>query len=569
MKRKLTVFLVLVFSLLSLSILSWAEEENPIKVAMQLSQTSFTEPGEITVSIKVSNAGSETLPGPVTLVYPNGKQVEEFGAPVLDAGASKSWTGTLEVTQSMLDAGRITFKIKYSRYNENGELISLSRNFFKEITYTGSVASVEVNRTIAPTTAGKNQEVSVTYDIINTGTVEVRDVTITEKSGVASKPATISRVEAGKKSSHTFTFKMGSQDVVSQGTITYTAGGEKYTVSKESVTIKYGEMNLRASLSADRKGGLAGDTVKLTLKLSNSGKTDYHDIVVTDPVLGEVFTGQTAPAGKTTVLEKEITVTQSEDYQFTVTALSGDDSTEVETVTERVSITALDPDQAIVLEVQAGADRDVVYQLPGTVRFRVFVTNKSASEVKNVTVSASGVNLYTFPSILAGETRDFTRDVHVSMAGKYQFVARTTNPLGEAVNFESNILQISHMEPTPVPTEAPIVTPPRPVYLQQPTENDLPSELSRMENILGTARNTLIPIFGVFFLLTVIALIRRGILRHHSKAALDHLERGGARNYSLPGEHANDTAPETENPEETSQEDQAPEPDPEKPPEEP
>ena len=130
-----------------------ADEVNPLRVAMQISQSAFTEPTEITVSIRVSNTGEETLPGPVTLFYPNGKQVEEFGAPVLEAGASKSWSGTIDVKQSMLDSGKITFKVKYSMYNEAGELVSKSRNFSKEITYTGGVASIEVNRTITPTTA--------------------------------------------------------------------------------------------------------------------------------------------------------------------------------------------------------------------------------------------------------------------------------------------------------------------------------------------------------------------------------------------------------------------------------
>ena len=103
-----------------------ADEVNPLRVAMQISQSAFTEPTEITVSIRVSNTGEETLPGPVTLFYPNGKQVEEFGAPVLEAGASKSWSGTIDVTQSMLDSGKITFKVKYSMYNEAGVAILAS-----------------------------------------------------------------------------------------------------------------------------------------------------------------------------------------------------------------------------------------------------------------------------------------------------------------------------------------------------------------------------------------------------------------------------------------------------------
>jgi ABC-type sugar transport system substrate-binding protein len=76
MKKRLFALLLLVAALCALLCMSaLADDANPLRVAMQVSQNSFTEPTQITVSIRVSNTGSETLPGPVTLFYPNGKQV--------------------------------------------------------------------------------------------------------------------------------------------------------------------------------------------------------------------------------------------------------------------------------------------------------------------------------------------------------------------------------------------------------------------------------------------------------------------------------------------------------------
>ena len=92
-------------------------------------------------------------------------------------------------------------------------------------------------------------------------------------------------------------------------------------------------------------------------------------------------------------------------------------------------------------------------------KFTVTVTNEGANEVKDVYVSASGVQLYHFPTIAAGESRNFSRDVSVSMAGQYQFTATCKNLLQEDVTFQSNIIPIQYAMPTPVPTEAPIVTP--------------------------------------------------------------------------------------------------------------
>ena len=88
--------------------------------------------------------------------------------------------------------------------------------------------------------------------------------------------------------------------------------------------------------------------------------------------------------------------------------------------------------------------------------------------------------------------------------------------------------------PTPVPTEAPIVTPPKPVYLQQPSEADLEVDYSRYQSMLQLAANILLPVFGVLLLLSIAAITRRIMIRRHSAAAVDHLERSGSRDYSQP-----------------------------------
>ncbi len=528
-----------------------ADETNPLRVSMQVSQTSFTEPTDVTVSIRVANTGEETLPGPVTLYYPSGNQVEEFGAPVLEAGASKSWSGTLSVTQAMLDNGKISFRIKYSIYNEAGDLVSKSRTFSKEITYTGGVVSLEVNRTITPAMASKGQEVSIRYDIVNNGTIDVTDINLTETASTKGNKGLIQKIAAGDKGSYTFTVTMGSKDLTSQATITYKAGGKTETILKEPATVKYGEIRLKATLSADKKGGLPGDTVKLTLKLANSAKTEYKNISVTDPTLGLVFSDITATANKTTTLEKEVTVSETIDYQFTVTATDGNDN-EIETASNRLTVTAVSPEDVISLDVRAEADRPVVYTLPGNVRFTVYVTNQSNAEVKDVRVTASGMTLYTFPSILSGETRSFSREVSVSMKGKYQFEASATNPLGERSTFLSNILPIDYAAPTAVPTAVPIVTPPQPDIKQLPTEDDLDETIKALQEPLMTAGIVLLSLCGIGLILLFAASARRRKLRRESDAALDHLTGGGSRDYTQP---ANDYTPEEtdENEEEDNQ----------------
>lgn len=535
-KKRLIVCLMTVLLTLGLFACAQAAETDNLKLAMELSSYEFAVPGEVTVTIEVTNTGESEMPSPITLYYPDGQQVEEFGAPTLAAGSSKRWSGVWNVTQDELNNGKVIFKIRYSVINDSGEMMNKELNFSRSIAYAGAVTAVEVNRIITPTTAGEGQKVTVTYDVVNTGNVDITDISIKENSSISTRRGTIQSVPAGEKGSYSFTTTMKKKDLTSEATITYKAGGKTNTVKKDKATIKYGEINLSAALASDKKGGAPGETVTLTLTLKNTGKVDFQNVTVSDTTLGEVFSGLSVPAGQTVTQQREVTMEGAADYQFTV-AGTDTEGNAVETATDRVSLTAIDPSQRVTLEVSASADRDTIYQLPGIVKFVVRVTNTGAAEAKDVTVSASGVTLATFPSILAGETRELTRDVSVSMAGQYRFDAAVKNQLDETEVFNSNIIPIAYAQPTAVPTEAPIITPPLPQYEEIPTADGLPEYVGSIQQVLRV-------LYWVFMVLAIIslALLAVGVARRiqanvASSKAQDHLERSGSRNYTQPGQH--------------------------------
>jgi uncharacterized repeat protein (TIGR01451 family) len=540
-RKRLLLALVLGIALVLLCA-SAALADDPMKVSMELSTNKFSAPRSITVSITVTNVGDVDMPGPVTLYYPSGKKVEEFGSPTLAVGASKNWSGQWTVTQKELEAGKITFKIKYSVYSdevdENGEntLVNKTKNFSKKIQYTGADPELEIERTIMPQTAQKGQEVSVTYEITNVGPVDVSGITIKENTTISTKSGTIDSIAAGETGRYTFTAVMGTKDLTSNATISYKAGGKTFTSKVDSATVKYGEVKLSATLTADKKGGAPGDTVKLTLKLKNSGTTDFTNVTATDAALGTVFSNEKVPAGETLALEKELTITETQDIQFTV---KGEDGTgkEVETATGRISVIATDPTQQIVLNLEASADRDKVYKLPGTVRFSFVLHNDSAVEVKNVTVKAVETPLYSVESIPAGESVSFIRDTEVSMAGSYQFTASCKDVLGQTLNFNSNAIPIAYAEPTPVPTEAPLVTPPAPATEPLPTDQPEPEWLDQAEGVAGIAKWILAGVGGLLLLLLLIGAVRRGKSRSDSKKAMDHLEGATYRDYGTKPKH--------------------------------
>ena len=530
MKKRILVLVALVaLIVLGLTSAAMAAEE-PITMKMDLSSTRFSGPAEVTVNISVSNTTDEDMPGPLALYYPNGKMISEFGTPTLTAGQTKTWQGTWTVTEEQIKAGKVLFAVQYSYLAEDGSVARKVESYYCAIEDAGAVAQVEINRYITPSMARNGQKVSVIYEVVNTGTIDVTDVVIKEANAISKTNGKIDLVKPGQKEQYTFTVTMAKKDLTSNATITYKAGGKAYTETVPNAKIKYGNVQLTATLKADKKGGNPGDPVKFTLTLKNTGKTDYQNITVTDPTLGTVFSGLTVKAGKTVTQEKEILISKSASYQFNITGTAGNST--IETATDRVTITAVDPDKVVTLLVSAEVDKPIVYILPDVVKFTVTVTNNSAADAENVIVSASGMDLYTFEKIAAGTSASFVRDVKIAMAGNFRFEARTANQLGATETFNSDLIRIIHSTPTAAPTQVPIATPVAPMLERIPTDDGLPPYVDTLQNAMNIGQWVFLGIGGVCVLLIVIGLISRVQNAARSAKAPDHLEMDGYRDYT-------------------------------------
>ena len=106
-----------------------------LKVSMTFSSNTFSQPEEIDVTIEITNDEDVPTPGEITLFYPKGNKIEEFDTSPFSAGEKREWTGKWTVTQAELEAGRITFEIRYKKYNEDGQLVDVSKRFSKKINY--------------------------------------------------------------------------------------------------------------------------------------------------------------------------------------------------------------------------------------------------------------------------------------------------------------------------------------------------------------------------------------------------------------------------------------------------
>ena len=527
-----------------------AETTDPIVTSMELTPSKLTGPGPVTVTITISNSSDKDMQDPVVLYDPAAQIVSDFGtngSAMLKAGETRTWTGTYDVNQRTLDNGFVVYYLKYTIYQANGKSVEQSQPIRQTITLQTAEADIEVKRTISPSIAREGQSIVVRYDITNTGTVALLNVGIQENPDIYNKKQTIPRLDPGLTAEIKYPVTMGTQDMTSSAVITYTPENqsEEQTYQVQEQVIKFGTPSLEAKLTSSAKGVVQNGTVTLTLTLKNTGSVDYSDIRVSDPFLGDVFTNQELKAGKTLELTKEVTVPATMEYQFTVNATDATGS-ETSISTEPLSITAVSPEDALTLEVVATPDRTEVFEQPGKVRFTLQITNNSRVNATNVVVSHGDVELYTFSSIPAGETRTMSRDFALSMAGKYRFTVAATDPLESTVLFQSNETQIAFSVPTPAPAT------PTPVPDPTPEPTFAAATIPRIDDkSIGTVPKFIQMVLLPLLILAGVALVASGVLlviatkrRHEQKkaseAAVDQLERAVRRDYITPADEDED-----------------------------
>ena len=545
MKRNMFIVMLLVATLLLLTGVALAETD-PIVCSMEIKPARLIGPGPVDVVIRISNSGDTDMKDPLLLYNPVSQPVLDFGtngAVLLQAGESRTWEGKWDVNQRTLENGALVFFVKYTLYKDNGEGYSQSQPIRGEISLQEGSASIDVKRTISPTAARSGQEVIVQYDISNTGTLKLQNVTIQEHADINKDEQKVPELEPGKMAQVKFPVKMGNKDLTSSAVVTYQSEGSTQTekIEVEAAKIVFGEPAMTATLTSSVKGVPINGKFTLTLALKNNGTVDYTNLRVMDPTLGEVFSNQSLAKSGTLSLEKEIALTATTEYQFTVYAIDNT-GTEVSLTSDAVTVEAVDPDKMVHLSLALFSDKTEVFEQPGRVRFTIYIENDSPVEAKDVTVSHGATKIYTFASIPAGEARRLTRDAALSMEGKYQFSASLVDALGNAQTFPSNEIQIAFT----VPTAAPATPTPMPNPTAEPTfhpETMPPITDSSIALVPKVLQQVLLPILilGGLGLLTACVLLliatrKRAAQKKASEAAYDHLERAPRRDYAAPAE---------------------------------
>lgn len=547
--KKICTMLALFVMLLSVFAMSASAAEN-VNFNISVEPSSLTEPGEVTVSIRVVNAGETDMTEPVVLYDPDGNIVAGFGdggQALIKKGEYVSAQDSYNVTQAQLDEGKLTYSISYNEVGADGTVTVKTQTASAQIMFTGTRAELTVNRTIDPEVVRNGNLVTVTYELYNAGNVELTSIRVREDSSVSRTAQTLTSLAPGERKTMQFTATMNNADLKSAGVVTYKASEQSYEEKLPEVTIPRAKPGLVLDniLTADQTSIGNGETVTLTLSILNNGNITYSNVTVTDPTYGEIFTNLTLAPGETLVKEKQFTLSETTTFKYSITLPDNTGVTNTVSSNE-LKVSVYDPSQVMLLTVMAEAEGPTIARVPADVKFKLTVTNNSSQEAKNVSLYHGETFIYTIDSIAPSKSVTIERDFTVSQAGKFRFTARVKDALENTVSFDSNELTLTYAAPTEAPTPEPIITPAPLVTVTVAPIEVLDPVTVKTNEVLKYAAIALTGLFGIVFVLFIAATVARSKRRAASKNAYDHMELGAKRDYREPSRRERNEAAEEE-----------------------
>lgn len=550
--RKLSLFVLVLCLMLAIGAAASAPANaGSIDFKLSVEPGTLKAPGEVTAKVTVTNTGTEDITVPITL-YDADDQVltaalDGGQLALLKAGESREWEGPWQVSQEHLSAGKITFNLRLNTTDATGAIAQVSVPATAPIVFEGELPALTVTRTITPEVVRNGSEVTVTYELKNTGTVRLQDIRVRENRAISTTQRNVDPLEPGATATVRFSQRAGSSALESSAVVFYrSAGGtEQLSESVDTVAIPIAKPGFSSELTASKDAVDIGERVTLTLKMVNEGNIDYNNITVTDPKHGQIFSGLSLPAGQTVEESRDVTMMTTSSFKFSI-ALEDNTGTKQTETTNELKISAYEPGQMMKLNVQASADRTMVDSLPGFVRFTIMVTNDSNTKATPVNVYHGETRIAELGELDPGQSASVTREFNISQAGKFQFTVRTVDAQENTVSFTSEELSLGYTPPTPAPT-AEVVATIEPVVTLSPVPPASTDPLGGGRNALFIVLIVLGVLLAGSLILFVASSLMRARTRMQSEAAYDHLQTAPRRDYTDPatyqGEDGDDLPP--------------------------
>ncbi|MDR0896384.1 MAG: hypothetical protein LBN04_00855 [Oscillospiraceae bacterium] len=519
---KLSLWAALLVGLTLLFAMS-ASAEDPIITQIEASPTTLSNPGNVRVSINITNNSDTDGVISVTLYDPNNQVCGSFGSggtAHLAAGASQSYSGTWGVTQAQLDSGRFGYSVHYTVPGANGQPIIVNKPLAVFIQHNKARAELNSVRSAPGGGVIAGQTVQINYELTNTGTLDLKDITI-EDPGITDQTVTYPLLKVGEMVPLSYTYIAGTTSQTTQATISYSyeINGKTETSSKthDPKVIDVTIPDLQVTLTADPLLIEPGDQVKFHYTITNRSDLSYEQLRIVEAIMGDLDQNVSLGPKETISGDKTIYVSAATDYQLHVTGLDSTGNpvafqSNVCSVKLAAGAETDDPLTAeyvpVLMTVVVESDRDVIYDEPGEVVFRIAVTNHGEEPLNNVVIRASGKDIQTISVLEAGQTYELLKRFSVLMGGAFEFTATARDSDGQPQSVISNAIPIAYQYIAPPPTMPPPPTNPPPAPPTAAPTSASPFGNNEEEGSGGLGNILLYVLLGVLavILLSVLAM---------------------------------------------------------------
>lgn len=449
-------------------------DADPIRVSSLSEPQSVISEQDVDITIKVYNSSQTDMEEPITIFNPGGISVQKYSG--LKGEQSVTYTGTWRVTKEQIEEGKIKYFIKYTVDTGNGPT-ETTRTIPVTIQAEAAAPQLTATYSVTPVSAREGQEVTLSYTLANTGNVELRNIVI-ENKGVSKEELGQPALSVGEKVTLTDKFTMGTKELVSKPTVSYQAADSKKTLTISDMarkTITVAEDGLEAELKAEKTENLyPGETIKLAIELKNTGNTAYSGLTATLSDGTELASGVELAPGASFKQGIEWSAAGDTVVSANVTGFDANGDS-VAVASNGITVTTQDAVNALVLNVKADVENDVIHSEPAVLRFGVVVENIGEYDATNLSITQADTVVAKIPSLPSGESRTVVFDAETSIAGKFQFVVSGRDGVGNERSYESNILQVTYVAPTPAPTAKPTPSPVPPTPSPAPTATPAPT----------------------------------------------------------------------------------------------
>lgn len=316
--RPKAVILLLLLALCAAPALALADFV-PVSLSAWALPARLSAPGEVTVTIEITNIADGDLPEAIELFDPEGTRVQVW--PSLSMGSTVSYSGPWQVTSGQLEAGKLSYTVAYPLYNEETREMGRARQGLSVAVQRAQGEAVIAGDTaITPKAASTGQAVTLTYTLANTGSATARGVTL---RNFGEKVFFGDIAPGGEAVRRAQTVRMGEESMLSQPVVSWQEGedGETKDLSLPQEGIQWKEPDLLVTASVSEGLVTPGARVEVVCEIENVGEVTYTGMSVVELSLGELMGGITLEPGARQVVSGSLLVEADALVTFTVLAV--------------------------------------------------------------------------------------------------------------------------------------------------------------------------------------------------------------------------------------------------------